>query len=49
MEPLPSVSGRLTPPGVEVALYDDRMEEIPFDEPTDWCDHGRDLHGPARL
>jgi radical SAM superfamily enzyme YgiQ (UPF0313 family) len=25
----------LTPPGVETVLYDERLEEIPFDEPTD--------------
>ena len=25
----------LTPPDVEVRFYDDRLEEIPFDEPTD--------------
>lgn len=25
----------LTPPDVDVVLYDDRMESIPFDEPTD--------------
>ncbi len=36
MEPLlPAVIAGLTPPGVEVAFYDDRMERIPFDEPTD--------------
>ena len=36
MEPLQlGVLAGLTPAGVEVALYDDRMEEIPFDEPTD--------------
>ncbi len=36
MEPLPlgALAG-LTPPGVEVVLYDDRLEPIPFDEPTD--------------
>ncbi len=28
-------SPALTPPDVEVAFYDDRMEAIPFDEPTD--------------
>jgi radical SAM superfamily enzyme YgiQ (UPF0313 family) len=26
---------QLTPPDVELALYDDRIEPIPFDEPTD--------------
>jgi radical SAM superfamily enzyme YgiQ (UPF0313 family) len=36
MEPLQlGVLAALTPPDVDVALYDDRMEEIPFDEPTD--------------
>jgi radical SAM superfamily enzyme YgiQ (UPF0313 family) len=36
MEPLPlGVLAGLTPPDVEVALYDDRMEPIPYDEPTD--------------
>src|SRR5512136_2945175 len=36
MEPLSlgALAG-LTPPDVEVALYDDRLEPIPFDEPTD--------------
>ncbi len=36
MEPLPpAVIAGLTPPGVEIKFYDDRMERIPFDEPTD--------------
>ncbi len=36
MEPLPAaVIAGLTPPEVEVRFYDDRMERIPFDEPTD--------------
>lgn len=36
MEPLPpAVIAGLTPPEVELAFYDDRMEPIPFDEPTD--------------
>jgi len=36
MEPLSlgALAG-LTPPDVEVVLYDDRLEPIPFDEPTD--------------
>ncbi|MCA9774821.1 MAG: cobalamin-dependent protein, partial [Myxococcales bacterium] len=36
MEPLPAalIAG-LAPDDVEVRFYDDRMEEIPFDEPTD--------------
>lgn len=36
MEPLMlGVLAGLTPPDVEVVLYDDRMEAIPYDEPTD--------------
>lgn len=36
MEPLPAaVIAGLTPDDVEVKFYDDRMELIPFDEPTD--------------
>ncbi|MGE5673705.1 MAG: B12-binding domain-containing radical SAM protein [Mycobacterium leprae] len=36
MEPLgPAVLAALTPKDVEVRFYDDRMEQIPFDEPTD--------------
>lgn len=36
MEPLMlGVLAGLTPPDVEVVLYDDRMEEIPYDEATD--------------
>jgi radical SAM superfamily enzyme YgiQ (UPF0313 family) len=36
MEPLMlGVLAGLTPPDVEVALYDDRIEPIPYDEPTD--------------
>ena len=36
MEPLPAaVIAGLTPPGVDIRFYDDRMERIPFDEPTD--------------
>jgi len=36
MEPLTlGVIAGLTPPDVEVVLYDDRMEEIRYDEPTD--------------
>lgn len=36
MEPLQlGVLAGLTPPDVEVVLYDDRFEEIPYDEPTD--------------
>lgn len=36
MEPLPpaAIAG-LTPPGVDIKFYDDRMERIPYDEPTD--------------
>ncbi len=36
MEPLPAaVIAGLTPKTVEVKFYDDRMEAIPYDEPTD--------------
>jgi radical SAM superfamily enzyme YgiQ (UPF0313 family) len=36
MEPLaPASLAGLTPPDVDVAFYDDRLEAIPFDEPTD--------------
>jgi radical SAM superfamily enzyme YgiQ (UPF0313 family) len=35
MEPLPlAVLAGLTPPDVECVLYDDRLEPVPFDEPT---------------
>jgi radical SAM superfamily enzyme YgiQ (UPF0313 family) len=36
MEPLPAATlAGLTPDDVEIRFYDDRMEVIPFDEPTD--------------
>src|SRR3954452_5001461 len=36
MEPLPpALIAGLTPPDVDVRFYDDRMEVVPFDEPTD--------------
>lgn len=36
MEPLVfAILAGLTPPDVETVLYDDRLEPIPFDEPTD--------------
>lgn len=36
MEPLPlGILAALTPEDVEVVMYDDRMEQIPYDEPTD--------------
>src|SRR3954470_7199457 len=36
MQPLSmAVLAGLTPPGVDVRFYDDRLEPIPFDEPTD--------------
>src|SRR5881398_2160974 len=36
MQPLSmALLASLTPPDVERRFYDDRMEEIPFDEPTD--------------
>jgi radical SAM superfamily enzyme YgiQ (UPF0313 family) len=36
MEPLQlGVIAGLSPPDIEIVLYDDRFEEIPYDEPTD--------------
>lgn len=36
MEPLQlGILAALTPPDIEVVMYDDRMEPIPYDEPTD--------------
>lgn len=36
MEPLQlAVIAGLTPPDVEVVMYDDRLEDIPYEEPTD--------------
>src|SRR5215471_2674556 len=36
MEPLaPATIAGLTPPGVDVRFYDDRTENIPYDQPTD--------------
>ncbi len=36
LEPLVfAVLASITPPGVELAFYDDRIEPIPFDQPTD--------------
>src|SRR6185437_15741864 len=36
MEPLPAAAiAGLTPRDISVRFYDDRMEKIPFDEPTD--------------
>lgn len=36
MEPLPAATvAGLTPKDVEICFYDDRMETVPFDEPTD--------------
>src|SRR5438132_7156266 len=36
MQPLSmALLAGLTPPDVDVRFYDDRMEDIPFDEPTD--------------
>ncbi len=36
MEPLVfGVLAGLTPPGIDLALYDERIEEVPLDEPTD--------------
>src|SRR6516162_2163454 len=36
MQPLAIATlASLTPPDIEIRFYDDRIEEIPFDEPTD--------------
>src|SRR5512133_716021 len=36
LEPLVfGILARLTPPDVELKLYDDRIEDVPYDEPTD--------------
>lgn len=36
LEPLVfGILARLTPPDVEIKLYDDRIEDVPYDEPTD--------------
>jgi radical SAM superfamily enzyme YgiQ (UPF0313 family) len=36
MEPLSmALLASLTPPGIELRFYDDRLDDIPFDEPTD--------------
>ena len=36
MEPLPlGILAALTPGDIDVAMYDDRMEPIPYDEPAD--------------
>lgn len=36
MEPLQlGILAALTPPDIDVVMYDDRMEQIPYDEPTD--------------
>ena len=36
MEPLPpALIAGLTPKHVDISFYDDRMEAIPYDEPTD--------------
>jgi hypothetical protein len=36
MEPLQlGILAGLTPPDIEVVLYDERMEQIPFDKPAD--------------
>lgn len=38
MEPLQlGILAALTPPGIDCALYDDRVETVPFDEPTDFA------------
>ncbi len=44
MEPLaPAVLAWLTPADIEIRFYDDRLEAIPYDEPTDLVAY----HGPA--
>ena len=49
MEPLPAAAiAGLTPPGVEVKFYDDRMERIPFDEPTDLVGIGVETYTAKR-
>ena len=36
MEPLPAATvAALAPPGADLRFYDDRLESIPYDEPTD--------------
>ena len=41
MEPLPAATlAGLTPPGVTVSFYDDRMERIPFDAQVIFSDPG---------
>lgn len=36
MEPLPAAAlAALAPPDIDLRFYDDRLEDIPFDEPTD--------------
>ena len=50
MEPLSiALLAGLTPDDVEVRFYDDRMEDIPFDEPTDLVAMHRNLHRPPQL
>ena len=39
MEPLQlGILAALTPPDIEVVMYDDRMERIPYDEPTEFVE-----------
>ena len=51
MESLPiAVLAGLTPPDIDTAFYDDRMETIDYDAPTDAVAiPDRDLHRRARL
>ena len=49
MEPLTlGVVAAYTPSDVECVLYDDRMEEIPFDEPTDLAAISVELYNARR-
>ena len=50
MEPLTlGVIAAYTPPGDNCVLYDDRMEEIPFDEPTDLVAISVEIMDPLSL
>ena len=49
MEPLPAATlAGLTPKGVDIRFYDDRMENIPFDQPADLvATRCRDVHSQS--
>jgi len=50
MQPLPSAQiAALMPKDVELAFYDDRMEDIPFDEPTDAVAIGIETYTAKRV